>query len=149
MGKRAAAAKSESAADMSRDQTMTSDRTGSEPQFERGDASPRGVAYAILGLFAGIGVSAALVAGLLYWSEPPAQKPARTPLQAAAPAPKAPRLEVSPTGDGPRIEAQAQHMLKGYAWIDRSAGIARIPIERAMDLTAKQGWPDDRRKPAP
>lgn len=134
---------------MSRDETMTSGRSGSEPQFERGDAPPRGIAYAILGLFAGIGLSAAVVAGLIYWFEWSAQKPANPPLQAAAPAPKGPRLEVSPTGEGARIEAQAQRMLNGYAWVDRSAGIARIPIERAMDLTAKQGWPDDRRKPAP
>ncbi len=29
--------------------------------------------------------------------------------------------------------------LEGYGWVDRDAGIARIPIERAMDVVAGRG----------
>jgi hypothetical protein len=38
------------------------------------------------------------------------------------------------------VESAAAATLTGYAWVDRSAGTARIPIERAMELLAKQGW---------
>ncbi len=34
-----------------------------------------------------------------------------------------------------QLEAQQGALLTGYAWVDESAGIARIPIERAMELT--------------
>ncbi|HWA24790.1 MAG TPA: hypothetical protein VG734_03875 [Lacunisphaera sp.] len=33
-------------------------------------------------------------------------------------------------------DALSRSRLEGYGWIDRDAGIVRIPIERAMDLTA-------------
>jgi hypothetical protein len=28
--------------------------------------------------------------------------------------------------------------LSGYAWVDRDAGVARIPIDRAMDLVLEE-----------
>ena len=35
-----------------------------------------------------------------------------------------------------RLEENA--ILNNYGWIDRSAGIARIPIERAMELMSER-----------
>lgn len=35
----------------------------------------------------------------------------------------------------------AHHLLSEYAWLDRSAGVARIPIGRAMDILAHDGLP--------
>jgi hypothetical protein len=32
-------------------------------------------------------------------------------------------------------------MLNRYEWIDREKGLARIPIERAMDILAEGGLP--------
>ncbi len=34
------------------------------------------------------------------------------------------------------IQARARDLLEGYGWVDRDAGVARIPIERAMQLVA-------------
>jgi len=34
-----------------------------------------------------------------------------------------------------QIEAQQGAQLTGYAWVDEDNGVARIPIERAMELT--------------
>jgi hypothetical protein len=31
--------------------------------------------------------------------------------------------------------------LNSYGWIDKSAGVIRIPIDRAMDLLAQRGLP--------
>jgi hypothetical protein len=134
---------------MSDDEAMAADGTEPDTAFERQDAPARGVAYAILGLFAGIAISGIFVGALLYSFEPAAPKETGAAIKGEALAPNAPRLEVSPGTDAARVEAQAQHMLDDYAWVDRSAGLARIPIGRAMELTAKQGWPDEQRKAGP
>lgn len=39
------------------------------------------------------------------------------------------------------IEADAAARLSGYGWVDRQAGIAHIPIDRAMAILAERGWP--------
>jgi hypothetical protein len=63
--------------------------------------------------------------------------------------PLPPMLNVSQTPPAPNLEeregevvdetrAYEQPLLTGYAWVDEKAGIARIPVERAMELTAKQ-----------
>lgn len=35
--------------------------------------------------------------------------------------------------------AQQQHAVESYGWKDESAGIARVPLERAKELTLHQG----------
>ena len=32
-------------------------------------------------------------------------------------------------------------MLNGYSWVDRNAGVVRIPIDEAMKLTVQRGLP--------
>ena len=32
--------------------------------------------------------------------------------------------------------------LASYGWTDRNAGIAHIPVDRAMAILAERGWPD-------
>jgi hypothetical protein len=66
--------------------------------------------------------------------------------------PDAPRLETIPTE--PRFRAEGgsnlrmlraveNELLTSYGWIDREAGIARIPIERAMEIVAANGLPNE------
>jgi hypothetical protein len=38
--------------------------------------------------------------------------------------------------------ATERRLLDHYAWVDQSAGVVRIPIERAMEWVATQGLPD-------
>jgi len=40
------------------------------------------------------------------------------------------------------LRAEQQKQLQRYGWVDRDAGIATIPIDRAMDLVVRQ---EDRR----
>ena len=53
-----------------------------------------------------------------------------------------PRLQ---TDDGNQdvadLHAREDLLLENYSWVDRSQGKVRIPIERAMQLIAKQGLP--------
>lgn len=49
-------------------------------------------------------------------------------------APPQPRLQTEPRGDLAQLRAAEDATLHGYGWVDRQAGIVRIPIERAIDL---------------
>ena len=55
-----------------------------------------------------------------------------------------PRLQADPAADRLRIQRDQLEQLNGYGWVDRKAGIARIPIDRAMDLLASKGLPEVR-----
>ncbi|MGI9115076.1 MAG: hypothetical protein ACR2FX_08590 [Chthoniobacterales bacterium] len=44
-----------------------------------------------------------------------------------------------PATDLQRYDAIEGAKLNTYGWIDKQAGIIRIPIERAMDLIAQRG----------
>jgi hypothetical protein len=52
--------------------------------------------------------------------------------------PPAPRLQANPRRDLATLRARDQALLDRYAWIDRSAGTVRIPVERAMELLATE-----------
>ncbi len=59
------------------------------------------------------------------------------------------RLEVNPPQDDHRIEADAARRLSQEGWNSADRASAHIPIGRAMDLLAKEGWPTDDTSPAP
>jgi hypothetical protein len=68
---------------------------------------------------------------------------ARTPPMTGAPYGL---IEFSPIWDSERgltLEAQQRARLERVEWVDRDAGIARIPIERAMDLMIDAGATDE------
>jgi hypothetical protein len=60
---------------------------------------------------------------------------------APQPTPPAPALEAEPGQTLDRYMAGEQQKLNSYRWVDRSAGIAAIPIDRAIDLLASSGLP--------
>jgi hypothetical protein len=41
-----------------------------------------------------------------------------------------------------RLEREQRAHLEGYAWVDQPRGVARIPLDRAMEITARNGLPD-------
>jgi hypothetical protein len=64
-----------------------------------------------------------------YWLAPVPPRPLPR-----ADIPPAPLLQPHPASDLAQERALQHARLHGYAWVDREAGIARIPIERAMAL---------------
>jgi|SRR5882762_1072914 len=52
-----------------------------------------------------------------------------------------PRLQVAPREDLQTFRAREEAELNSYGWIDRTAGIVRLPISRAMDLVVERGLP--------
>ncbi len=51
--------------------------------------------------------------------------------------PPEPRLQTSPEEDLRILRRQEDEILNGYGWIDQDAGVARVPIERAMEMMAE------------
>ena len=46
-----------------------------------------------------------------------------------------------------KMRQTEQELLQSYGWVDRAAGIARIPLQRAMELVAEHGLPSGRTHP--
>jgi hypothetical protein len=55
--------------------------------------------------------------------------------------PPAPRLQTSPVHDLVELRARDGAALHEYAWVDREAGVVRIPIERAIEVLSARGLP--------
>ena len=53
--------------------------------------------------------------------------------------PPEPRLHPNPPMELKEFRAAEDAILKNYAWIDPDKGIVRIPVDRAMELVAKEG----------
>jgi len=52
-----------------------------------------------------------------------------------------PVLQIDPVADLNAYKAEQEKLLSSYGWVDKGAGVARIPIDRAIELTAQQGLP--------
>ena len=83
------------------------------------------------------------MAGLLshYRRQADAAHQPLTPLAAERTLPSGPLLQVVPGAELEAHRAVERLFLDRYQWIDQEAGIARIPIERAMAILAEQGLP--------
>ena len=55
--------------------------------------------------------------------------------------PPEPRLQTTPREDMRELRASEDSILESYGWVDKNAGIVRIPIDEAMRLTLKRGLP--------
>ena len=51
--------------------------------------------------------------------------------------PPSPRLQANPNVDLAAERRREEGMLEGYAWVDRKRSIARIPVQRAMEILAR------------
>lgn len=96
------------------------------------------------GLFVFIGAMLAL-AGIVYWFfvPPGAEEKASMPMNSVArdvPADLA-KVQAHPRRDMVLFRRQEEQKVGGYGWVDRSKGIAHIPVERAMDEMAARGLP--------
>lgn len=55
--------------------------------------------------------------------------------------PPEPRLQTNPKQDLADLRTAEERTLTTYGWVDRNAGVVRIPIEQAMKLTIERGLP--------
>jgi hypothetical protein len=55
--------------------------------------------------------------------------------------PPEPRLKTNPRQDLADLRAREDEALAGYSWVDKNAGVVRIPIDEAIKKTLERGLP--------
>ena len=91
-----------------------------------------------------IGVAALVVVFYNYLESREAiEKTARYPMAAgtARPLPPPPRLQTYPFQDIKDLRQEERRLLESYEWVDKSNGVVRIPIDRAIEVLAEKGLP--------
>jgi hypothetical protein len=112
---------------------------------EESDVNIRGIL-----IFGGALIVAAVVIHLLVWVlfrfydvRERRQPMAEYPLAAAEQnrLPPEPRLQTDPRQDLADLRAREDRTLTTYSWVDKNAGIVRIPIDDAIRKTLERGLP--------
>lgn len=115
-----------------------------QPEFDR-DIQVRRVVATGIWLAAVIAVSMAAMwfLSVSLRSAEQAADPPRSPLPEASARqlPPPPLLQDKPERDLAAMRQEEERVLEGYGWVDEAGGVARIPIERAIELIALRGLP--------
>lgn len=120
--------------------TLNHNPIGHEPDT----ADVRGVSITAISLALGVTIVLFLVYGIFRYlvHHPflitPASPLANTGQQQFPPRP---RLQVYPTIELEQLHSREDKVLSTYGWVDKSAGIVRIPIDKAMELQLQRGFP--------
>jgi hypothetical protein len=100
---------------------------------------------------AGLGIGGAvIIAAFLMWflfdrfaNRETRQSAQPEPMAASNPrkVPPEPRLQSTAVTELKQFRESEEALLHSYGWVDSEKGIVRIPVERAMELVAKEGLP--------
>ena len=110
-------------------------------KYETQDFSPRAIRWFTVGL-AVLTVVVFISMGWLLWALSSRLVPGQAIVTPQGPPPDvspAPNLQVTSSRDMAELRASEDAQLQSYGWVDRQAGIAAIPIRRAMALLAERG----------
>ena len=113
---------------------------------ERRDASPGWIFGIVLFLLVSGLIIHGMIAAFLSvlkrgTTSTDAWQPGRHTAINAPALPAFPKLQLSPPMDLQAFHAREEQELESYGWVNRTSGVVRIPIERAMDLVLQQGLP--------
>jgi hypothetical protein len=117
---------------------------GHRAGHEDSDVRVKGILMFALGLVA-LGMVVHVVLGLVmqgFSRRESTGQALRPPFLAVDVVPPAPRLQGNPGVDLVQFKEHELDRLNHYGWIDKETGIARIPIDRAMDILAQKGLPE-------
>lgn len=125
--------------------------SGGGGAYERRDVAFRRVVLAFTFLLTGTALSIVVVFFVFTYLEGRETRiqPQPTSLTRGAvpPEPPEPRLQTTPVQDLARIREKEREALASYGWVDRKAGVVRLPIDRAIDLLVERGIPPAPSKP--
>jgi hypothetical protein len=115
-------------------------------QHEESDVNVRAVISFVVGLIVFGVVMHVAVWGFYRFldaRQDAAQVPSAYPLAAEQEhrLPPEPRLQINPREDLRELREQENATLSTYGWVDKNAGVVRIPIAEAMKLTIQRGLP--------
>ncbi len=111
--------------------------------YEESDAQFRGIFWSGVGLFAIIGFSFLLIIGLFNFLESWHGKSSQpiSPLAELQQPPSGPRLQVDPELDLEQFKVIEDSLVNSYGWVQKEAGVVRIPLDEAMKLMLQRGFP--------
>jgi hypothetical protein len=107
---------------------------------ERSDVATSSIVRSGIGLIATTVMVGLLTFGL-YRFFVERDVPAGTPPSLESLLPAQPRLQSDPAADLEAMRAEEDRLITSYRWLDQKAGIARIPVARAMKLLVERGLP--------
>jgi hypothetical protein len=108
--------------------------------IEQRDVDFRGVLISMGSLLALL-VLALIFVWWLFGAFSVFQQEATSPLPKAGQMPPEPRVQVHPLREMWELRKREASILNSYGWVQHETGVARIPIDRAMDLLAERGLP--------
>jgi len=112
---------------------MPNEEMGARSIPQPPDVATGVVVIAVAGFLAFVGLT---MTGLFFYLRTGAPGAFRPATERSFPAPA---LQTKPQDDLKRFETEQRKALFGYAWVDRSKGIARIPIAEAMRIVTARG----------
>lgn len=116
-------------------------------KYEHTDIDARVGYQFALWLFVSMIVSFGIVYGTFWFfegRERTANEAAQQyPLAASVPhkQPPSPNLQTQPFKDVYNLHLGENEKLTSYGWVDKDGGVARIPIDRAMEVMLQRGFP--------
>jgi hypothetical protein len=109
---------------------------------ESKDADVRGIVTILAGLAVSVAVVGVLVYGIFrYMAEHPLSTVPANPLVESVQIPPPPRVDPYPAMELQELHRYEDNILTTYGWTDAKKGIARIPIDQAMQLQLQRGFP--------
>jgi len=103
------------------------------------EADARSIWIGLGGIFAILFIAMIVIAGLValfasYRSGQPTKTAVENPIE---PPPGTPELDANQNMQLRVLRTRERKLLTEYGWVDQQAGLARIPIERAMQISAQ------------
>jgi hypothetical protein len=144
----------------------TSKHASGNGEFEREDLNANAVYAFLIGLAVICVLSYFILIGVYHYLDvyQRASQPPQNPLVPAKPETGKPtraetKAEIKKDFPEPLLEEdeggqldndrlKEEQQLNSYGWVDEKAGVVRIPIERAMEITAQRGLPALPQSPA-
>jgi hypothetical protein len=119
------------------------------PAHEVSDVSTEAIVKFGLGLLTSMIAVFLFIWGLFHYfaTREERRELPRPPMAAADQLPPEPRLQRSPGHESPpedemkEMRAAQETVLHSYGWVDRNAGIVRIPVEQAMQKLLEERLP--------
>ena len=124
--------------DLHRDQ-----RTDLPTGYELSDLKPGYIALFGIGVVIAVGLAVVITSLFVHYRELQNARQ-ETPVPRLARERESmpePRLQVDAPNELRQMRAAEEAALNSYGWVDKEAGVVKIPVDRAMEILAKKGLP--------
>ena len=110
--------------------------------YEHSDTGAKIIVYSALGLAVAMVIVCLVVVGIFKGMQK--VMPQEQPVSSVANPrtfPPEPRLQPHPADEYQALRQHEEEVLNRYGWVDQKAGVVRIPVDKAIDIMAKRGFP--------